>query len=511
MLVVGLAIAGLGIGIVLALGLGSEFIPRLSEGSLVIGITRPSGSSLEEAVRYNTLIEKKILGAFPNEVSHIWSRTGTAEVATDPMGVEATDMFIGLKPREEWTKKNHDGKTIRTQDELVTLLQEEVEGLPGQVIGFSQPIELRINEMVSGVRGDVAIKVFGDDLDTLVAKAAEVETVLRSLDGAVDVATEQVIGQPVLRIRVRQEQLARYGVAARAVMDLIESIGSKPLGEVYEGQFRFPLVVRLPENYRANPEAIGAILLSTASGERIPLSRLADIKIEEGANTITREGGQRRIVVQANVRGRDIGSFVAEAQQKVPQQVKLPSGGRYRFEWGGQFENLERAKARLMIVVPIALILIFVLLYFAYSSIWDALLIFTGVPLATIGGIFALWLRGMPFSISAGVGFIALSGVSVLNALVLVSYVRHLRERGLDVDSAVEQAGIARLRPVLMTALVASLGFIPMATSTGMGAEVQRPLATVVIGGVITSTLLTLVVVPAIYRWFAPRIEEVEF
>ena len=300
-------------------------------------------------------------------------------------------------------------------------------------------------------------------------------------------------------------------MAARAVMDLIESIGSKPLGEVYEGQFRFPLAVRLPENYRANPEAIGAILLSTASGERIPLSRLADIKIEEGANTITREGSQRRIVVQANVRGRDIGSFVAEAQQKVPQQVKLPPGGRYRFEWGGQFENLERAKARLLIVVPIALILIFVLLYFAYNSIWDALLIFTGVPLATIGGIFALWLRGMPFSISAGVGFIALSGVSVLNALVLVSYVRHLRERGLDVDSAVEQAGIARLRPVLMTALVASLGFIPMATSTGMGAEVQRPLATVVIGGVITSTLLTLVVVPAIYRWFAPRIEEVEF
>ncbi|MBY0524439.1 MAG: CusA/CzcA family heavy metal efflux RND transporter [Gemmataceae bacterium] len=498
--VVGLALAGLAAGALVARGLGSEFVPRLSEGALVVGITRLPGTSLEESVRYNTRMEKLIREAFPDEVEHVWSRVGTAEVATDPMGVELSDMFIALRPRDRWTK-------ARSQDELVAALQEKLEGLPGQTISFSQPIELRINEMVSGVRADVAVKLFGDDLDVLVAKAAEIEEVLRGIDGAADLYTEQITGQPVLRIRVKQDQLARHGVPARTVLDLVESIGTLPLGQVYDGQFRFPLAVRLPEAQRASPQAIGDMLLPTASGGRVPLSRLADIQIVEGPSTIPREWSQRRITVQANVRGRDMGSFVAEAQRKIAERVELPKGGRYRIEWGGQFENLERAQTRLLIVVPLALALIFILLYFTYSSVRDALLIFTGVPLAAVGGVLALWLRDLPFSISAGVGFIALSGVSVLNSLVLVSQIRHLREGGQEVGPAVEQAALTRLRPVLMTALVASLGFVPMALSTGMGAEVQRPLATVVIGGVMTSTLLTLVVLPAIYAWFAPAID----
>lgn len=503
--VVCLALACLAIGVVLSFGLGSEFIPRLSEGAIVIGVTRPPGTSLEESIRYNTHMEKLIRAAFADEVEHVWSRVGAAEVATDPMGVELTDMFLTLKPRIRWTK-------ARTQDELVAALQNELEGLPGQIISFSQPIELRINEMVSGVRGDVAVKLFGDDLETLTTKAAEIEEVLRGIEGAADLYTEQMTGQPILQIRVKQDQLARYGVPARSVLDLVESIGTLPLGQVYQGQFRFPLTVRLPEDYRSGPEAIGAMLLPTASGGRMPLSLLADVQIVEGPATITREWSQRRITVQANVRGRDMGTFVAEAQQKIKEKVEpgLPKEGRYRIEWGGQFENLQRAQTRLMIVVPIALALIFILLYFTYSSISDAVLIFTGVPLAAVGGVLALCVRGMPFSISAGIGFIALSGVSVLNALVLVSHIRQLREQGLELNRAVEQAALDRLRPVLMTALVASLGFVPMATSTGMGAEVQRPLATVVIGGMITSTLLTLVMIPAIYRWFAPKIEVAE-
>ena len=505
LVVVATAMVGLAVAFVVAMSLGSEFVPRLSEGAIVIGVTRLPGTSLEESVRNNSRMEKLIRQAFPDEVEHVWSRCGAAEVATDPMGVEMTDMFVTLKPRERWTK-------ARTQDELVVLLQKELETLPGQVISFSQPIEQRINEMVSGVRADVAVKLFGDDLDVLVKKAADIQNVLREIDGAADLTVEQLSGQPVLRVRVRQDQLARHGVPARTVLDLVESIGTLPLGQVYEGQYRFPLAVRLPEEDRASAEAIGAMLLPTATGGRIPLSRLAEIQVVEGPSTISREWSQRRITVQANVRGRDIGSFVAEAQQKIRETVEptLPQDGRYRIEWGGQFENLDRARTRLTIVVPISMALIFILLYFTYSSIRDAVLIFTGVPLAAIGGVLALRLRDMPFSISAGVGFIALSGVSVLNALVLVSAIRHMREQGTELNEAVEKASLARLRPVLMTAMVASLGFIPMATSTGMGAEVQRPLATVVIGGVITSTFLTLIVLPAIYRWFAPKIETIK-
>ncbi len=368
-------------------------------------------------------------------------------------------------------------------------------------MAFTQPIEMRINEMLSGGRTDLAVKVFGDDFSTLTAKANEIQRVLRTIPGNADLAVEQLIGQPVLEIQIKQEEIARYGIPAKAVLDLIESIGSKPLDEIVEGQIRFPLVVRLPERYRSSPEAIGSILVATPSGERIPLSRLTTMRVVEGPSTITREWGQRRITVTCNVRGRDLGSFVAEAQRKVAEQVPMPVG-RYDIQWGGQFQQLESARTRLFIVVPFCFVLIFGLLYLTYGNIVDALRVFTGIPFAWVGGIFALWLRDMPFSISAAIGFIALSGVAVLDDMILVSYVRQLRAKGLSLDDAVQQAAITRLRPVLMTTLVASLGFLPMAFSTGMGAEVQRPLATVVIGGVIGAMIVSLLVLRVLFVVF---------
>jgi cobalt-zinc-cadmium resistance protein CzcA len=373
--------------------------------------------------------------------------------------------------------------------------------MPGRKLSFSQPIELRINEMISGVRSDVAVKIFGDDLATLKAKAEEVERVLKSIPGSADVAAEQVTGQPVLQVKVDQAALATYGVPAQAVLDIVESIGSKPLGEVHEGQLRFPLVVRLPEESRKSQEAIKAMVVKAASGELIPLSRLAEVRVVEGPSTITREWGQRRITITANVRGRDLGGFVAEAQRKVGEEVKLPEG-RYSFDWGGQFEHYESARKRLLIVVPLAVVLIFALLYLTYQNVVDALRVSTGVPLGWVGGIVALWLRDMPFSISAAIGFIAMSGVAVLDDMILVSYIRQLRGQGVPRDEAVRRAAVTRLRPVLMTTLVASLGFLPMAFSTGMGAEVQRPLATVVIGGVISAMVMSLLVIRVLYVLF---------
>ncbi len=399
--------------------LGSEFVPRLSEGAIAIGVVRLAGTDLEESIRYNTEMERAILQEFPDEVQHVWSRVGSAEVATDPMGVELTDTFVTLKPRSEWTK-------ARTQAEFTEKLDKLLRDLPGQRLSYSQPIEMRMNEMVSGVRADLGIKLFGDDFDVLVEKAGEIEAVLRSIPGNADVAVEQITGQPVLQVKVDQEQIARYGVSAQAVLELVESIGSKPLGEIVEGQLRFPLIVRLPEDVRQSPESIGAMLIATPSGERIPLSRLAKVEIVEGPSTITREWYQRRITITSNVRGRDLGSFVAEARRRIADEVALPSG-RYRLEYGGQFENLERARTRLLIVVPVSLALIFMLLYFTYHNLVDALRVFTGIPFAWVGGIFALWLRDMPFSISAGVGFIAMSGVAVLDDMILVSYIRQLR------------------------------------------------------------------------------------
>ncbi|HEV3448690.1 MAG TPA: efflux RND transporter permease subunit, partial [Gemmataceae bacterium] len=427
---------------------------------------------------------------FPHEVQYVWARCGTAEVATDPMGPEETDFFITLKPRQDWTR-------ARTQDDLVELIEQEFRDLPGQRLVFTQPIEQRVNEMISGVRGDVAVKLFGDDFHVLTAKAAEIQEVLKQVPGYADGAIEQLSGKPMLQIRVLQEQIARYGVPARSVLELVESLAGRQVGEVLDGELRFPLAVRLPDRFEVNPEAVGRILVAAPSGERLPLSRLAKIEVTQGPAKIMREASQRRIVVQCNVRGRDLGGFVAEAQRLVAK-VQLPQG-RYRLEWGGQFENLERFWWRMLLVVPAALLLICTLLYLTYHRISDVILVFLGVFFACVGGVFALWLRELPVSISAGVGFIALSGVAVLNSMLLVSFIRHLRDEGVPFDRAVEEAALTRLRPVLMTALVASLGFVPMAFSTGVGAEVQRPLATVVIGGVISSTLLTLLVLPALY------------
>jgi cobalt-zinc-cadmium resistance protein CzcA len=475
--------------------LGSEFVPRLSEGAVAIGVVRLAGTDLDESIRYNTRMEQAILRAFPDEVAHVWSRIGTAEVATDPMGVELTDIFLALKPRSQWKK-------ARTQAEFTDQLDLLLRDMPGQRLAYSQPIELRMNEIVSGVRADLGVKLFGDDFDVLVEKAREIENVLRAVPGSADVAVEQITGQPVLQIKVDQAQIARYGLSAQTVLDVVEAIGSKPLGEVVEGQLRFPLVARLPDTVRASPETIGAMLVATPSGERIPLARLAKVEIVESPSTITREWNQRRITVTANVRSRDLGSFVAEARQKIAASVALPPG-RYRIEYGGQFEHLERARLRLLIVVPVALALIFMLLYLTYRNVVDALRVFTGIPFAWVGGILALWLRDMPFSISAGIGFVAMSGVAVLDDMILVSYIRQLRGRGLPLDEAVTQAAVTRLRPVLMTTLVASLGFLPMALSTGMGAEVQRPLATVVIGGVIGSMVMSLLVLRVLYMVFS--------
>jgi cobalt-zinc-cadmium resistance protein CzcA len=488
------------LAVLAARSLGSEFVPQLSEGSIVVGIMRLPGTSLEEALRYNTQMERALLAAFPDEVEHVWSRCGTAEVATDPMGPEETDMFITLKPRRKW-------KRAHTQDELVELISKEFAEFPGQRLSYTQPIEQRVNEMTSGVRSDVAVKLFGDDRKQLIETAQKIQEALESVPGHADVSVEQLSGQPVLQIRVKQDEIARYGIPARTVLDFVEALGGAPAGEIIEGQLRFPMAVWLPQELRASPDAVGRILLTAPSGERLPLSRLATIDVVEGPSKIMRESNQRRIVVQCNVRGRDLGSFVAEAQRRVAEKVQLP-GGRYRLEWGGQFENMKRAEQRLWIVVPIALALIFALLYITSNRLSDVLLIFSGVPFACVGGVLALWARGLPFSIPAGVGFIALSGVSVLNCMVLVTFIRMLLDRGVPLAAAVEEGARTRLRPVLMTALVASLGFAPMALSTGVGAEVQRPLATVLIGGVISSTLLTLLVLPVLYLMVGNLLKE---
>ncbi len=492
------ALGALAFAVIVAAGLGREFVPRLAEGALVVNIVRLPGTAYQEAVRANSRMEKALLATFPDEVAHVWSRCGTAEVATDPMGPEETDFFITLTPRGRWTKA-HDQSQL--EDEIRKLFNE----FPGQKFSITQPIQQRTDEMIAGVRGQVAVKIFGDDFGVLTQKADEVQKVLQDVGGAVDVSVEQLTGQPVLRVQLRQDQLARYGVPTRDMLDLVESLSGKPIGDVIEGQLRFPLAVWLPEQYRKSPARVGSILLTTASGQRLPLSELATLDLIEGPNKISREAGQRRIVVQCKV-PEDLGGFVSKARRAVEERVKLPPG-RYHVEWGGEFENLERASRRLMLVVPASLALILVLLYLTYGRIGEVLLVIPAVPFGLVGGILALWVRGLPFSISAAVGFIALSGVSVLNSMVLVSFIRHLRERGVPLDDAVEEAALTRLRPVLMTALVASLGFVPMALSTGVGAEVQRPLATVVIGGVISSTLLTLLVLPVLYDLFGHLVD----
>jgi cobalt-zinc-cadmium resistance protein CzcA len=495
-LVIGSAVLLLGNAAFLATRLGSEFVPKLREGTIVINTVRLSGVSVDESARYGTQIERALLAAFPQEIEHVWTRTGTPEVATDPMGLEVSDVFVTLTPSERWTRG-------ATQDQLVVAMQEELASLPGMRSAFMQPIEMRVNEMIAGIRGDVGVKIFGNDFDVLKAKAREVDGILKAIPGAADVSTEQLTGQPVLQVEVDRQAIGRHGISAREALDVVESLGTRPVGVLQEGERRFPITLRIDDRYRADAAAIGRIPVTAANGARIPLAQLTKISFAEGPTAINREWAQRRVVVQANVRGRDVGSYVRDAVSAIERQVQLPPG--YFIRYGGQFEHFQRARERLAIVVPIALALIFALLYFTYGRLLDALRVFTGVPFAAVGGVLALWVRDIPFSISAGVGFVALSGVSVLGDMVLVSTIRQYSDRGMPIRQAVELAAERRLRPVLMTALVASLGFVPMALNTGIGAEVQRPLATVVIGGVISSTLLTLLVLPVLYLLLAPK------
>ena len=480
---------------ILGFTLGSEFVPRLNEGTIVINTIRLASISLEESIAYGNRIEALLKEEFPDEIDQIWSRTGTAEVATDPMGFEVSDVYILLKPRENW-------KRAKTQDDLVAVMAGVTEKFPGMRAVYSQPIELRINEMVAGIRADLGIKLFGDDLDVLKDKAAEIERVVKAIPGAADVSAEQITGLPVLKIEVDRDALSRFGVPARHVLDAITEAGGIKVGEILEPGRRFPLAVRLPVSYRDDPKAFEKILIPTATGQRLPISRLARFEEITGPSTIQREWGQRRIVVQANIRGRDMGSFVKEAQERIASEVtpKLPSG--YFIEWGGQFENMKRAERRLLIVVPLALALILSLLYLTFHSVRDAVMIFSGVLFARVGGVLGLWVMGLPFTISAGVGFVVLAGASMLEGLVLVSAIRDRMSHGVPKRQAIEQARLARLRPVLMTGAVAALGFLPMMLSTGIGAEVQRPLATVVFFGMVFDTFLTMLALPVLYLLF---------
>ncbi len=479
--------------------LGSEFIPRLDEGSFALQVLRLPSVSLEESVRQTVRLEQVLLAEFKDEVADVVSKTGRAEIATDPMGVNVSDVLVMLKPHERWTR-------AKTKEELEAQMSDVVARLPGMAVSFSQPIELRVNELIAGVRSDLAIKIFGDDVAQLSRAADQVVAAVSRLPGATGFKAQQLEGLPQLQITVRPAELARYGVNAADVMQTVEALGGIEVSQVLEGQRRFALIVRYAEEVRRTPEAIAAILVRAPGGTRVPIGALARVEEVQGPAEISHENGSRLIIVEGNVRGRDIGSFVRDVRRLFDGgALALPTG--YRAEFGGQFENLERASRRLLLVVPLSLLLIFLLLFATFNSVRQAALVFTGIPLATVGGVIALIMRGMPFSISAGVGFIALFGVAVLNGVVMVSYINELRAQDMPLDRAVSEGGLTRLRPVLMTALVASLGFIPMALSSGAGAEVQRPLATVVIGGLVTSTLLTLLVLPLLYVLFERKQE----
>ena len=491
---VGVALAMCAASGVLAAGLGSEFVPRLDEGAIIIETNRLPSTSLEESVRQSAFIERT-LATFP-QVQTVVTKTGRPEIATDPMGVEQSDVYVLLKPHDHWPEEiDHETLIARMQAALT-------EAVPGAVFGFSQPIEMRTNELVSGVRSDFAVKIYGDDLPTLARLGAHVARVLGRVDGAEDIKADRVQGLPVLRARPDRSALASHGASASSVLDAVETVGGHPVGEVLEGRRRYALRVRLAPELRGDLDAIKRIPIATRDG-LAPLQELAHVETVDEPLVISREATERRLIVQANVRGRDLGGFADEAQLTIARDVHLPPG--YRMEWGGQFENLRRARARLAIVVPIALTLIFALLFFTFRALAPALLILLDVPFAAVGGIFALVARGLPFSISAGVGFVALFGVAVLNGLVMVTQIRHYRLEGRSLDAAVREGADRRLRPVVTTALVASLGFIPMAIAHGAGAEVQRPLATVVIGGLVTSTLLTLLVMPTLYALVGRR------
>lgn len=496
------AVALVMVSVIVAFHLGGEFIPSLDEGDIAMHAMRIPGTSLTQAITMQHLVEDRV-HQFP-EVKRVFSKIGTAEIATDPMPPNVADTFIMLKPRKEWPNPK------KTKGQLIAEMEEAVKKIPGNNYEFTQPIQMRFNELISGVRSDIAVKVFGDDMTTLLKTAETISAQLKTVPGAADVKVEQVSGLPLITVAINRESLARYGLQISTVQNAIAiATGGQKGGELFEGDKRFDLIVRLPEPLRTDPNVLRRVYVPlpiAKDGERhfIPLNEVASIQRSESPNQISRENGKRRVVVTANVRNRDLSSFVAEAKKRIENNVKIPSG--YWVTWGGQFEQLESATQRLEMVLPVTLFIIFLLLFMSFGSVKDALLVFTGIPLALTGGIFSLWLRGIPLSISAGVGFIALSGVAVLNGLVMISFIKKLHEQQhLDWQEAVLQGSIARLRPVLMTALVASLGFVPMALATGTGSEVQRPLATVVIGGIISSTFLTLLVLPGLYYTFRYR------
>ncbi len=476
--------------------LGGEFLPRLSEGALVINTIRIAGISIDQSTAYNSRIEQLLREEFPDEVRHVWSRVGTAEVATDPMGTELTDIFVSLTPRDEWTRADN-------QAELASAMQEELSDLPGLNMVFTQPIEMRLNEMISGIRSDLGIKIYGDDFEELVRISDDIQSVLLDIPGASDIAVDQLTGQPTLQVSIDQQALARNGVPANRVLEYVEAVGGRTVGEVFEGQRQFDLVARLPDEHRRDPEVLADTIIPTETGGRFPLRTFATVETTDGLATINREWGRRLIRVQCNVTGRDVASFIDDARQRVEREISMPDG--YVIEWGGQFENLERAQNRLILIVPATLLLVFLLLFFSMKNLHDVLLIYTGIPFALVGGVFALGLRDIPFSVSAAVGFIALSGIAVLNGQILVVAIRGFITEGQAIGEAVINASHQRLKPVLATAVTDAAGFLPMAISTGVGSEVQRPLATVVIGGVLTSTILTLLVLPVLYQWVAGR------
>ena len=474
----------------LATTLGSEFIPQLDEGDIALHALRIPGTGLEQSIEMQSQLEER-LKAF-GEVDKVFAKIGTPEVATDPMPPSVADNFVVLKPRDQWPNPD------KTKDELVAEMEDAVTQLPGNKYEFTQPIEMRFNELISGVRADIGIKVFGDDLDQLLASANDVLEVVESMEGAADARVEQVTGLPMLSVHTKRMALSRYGLTVDDLQDLVAAgVGGENAGLIYEGDRRFQLVVRLPEDIRRDVDSLADLPVPLPDGGYVPLSEVAELELAPAPNQISRENGKRRVVVTANVRDRDLGGFVEEAQARIADDVDLPPG--YWLDYGGTFEQLQSASQRLAIVVPVTLAIILALLVMAFGSLKDALIIFTGVPLALTGGVLSLWLRDMPLSISAGVGFIALSGVAVLNGLVMIAFIRDLWHEQGDLMKAIVEGALIRLRPVLMTALVASLGFVPMALNTGTGAEVQRPLATVVIGGIISSTLLTLFVLPVLY------------
>lgn len=485
--------------LILSTRLGSEFIPQLDEGDIALHALRIPGTSLQQSLDMQVLLEERLL-TFP-EVKTVFSRLGTPEIATDPMPPNVADTFIILKPKAQWPDPE------RHKADLVEQIEASVRELPGNNYEFTQPIQMRFNELISGVRADLGVKVFGDDLSQLLTAANEVAALLNSVDGSADVRVEQVTGLPVLTLHPNHQKLAAYGLTVDDIQSLLSTaVGGQQAGLIYRGDQRIPLVVRFPEPLRENADLIKALPIPLADGGFVPLSEVADVVLAPAPAQISRENGKRRIVVSANVRGRDLGSFVKEVRQKAASEVSLPSG--YWLEYGGTFEQLQSAEARLRWVVPATLALILFMLVSAFGNLRDALIIFSGVPLALTGGILMLWLRGMPMSISAAVGFIALSGISVLNGLVMLTFIRQLRDQGVALRDAVIQGATRRVRPVLMTALVAGLGFVPMALNTGIGAEVQRPLATVVIGGIISATTLTLFVVPVLYFWVNKRTQQ---